>query len=50
MLAHGRRLGCTEAWVTTETSNTAALALYRATGGVAAEGHAVLVTCELSLE
>lgn len=29
MLAHGRALGCVEAWVATETDNTPARALYR---------------------
>ena len=35
MLAHGRALGCTEAWLGTEEDNLAARALYEATGGVA---------------
>lgn len=30
MLAHGREIGCTEAWLGTEETNTAANALYRA--------------------
>lgn len=29
LLAHGRRLGCREAWLGTEPENVAALALYR---------------------
>lgn len=33
LLAHGRSLGCTVAWVLTETDNTAARALYAAAGG-----------------
>ena len=33
LLAHGRRLGCREAWVATEPSNTAARALYASVGG-----------------
>jgi ribosomal protein S18 acetylase RimI-like enzyme len=35
MLAHGRRLGCTEAWLGTEPNNVAARALYVAAGGSA---------------
>jgi aminoglycoside 6'-N-acetyltransferase I len=35
MLAHGRRLGCTEAWLGTEEENLPARRLYEATGGVA---------------
>lgn len=34
MFAHGRALGCTEAWVGTEESNTPARRLYVAAGGV----------------
>jgi ribosomal protein S18 acetylase RimI-like enzyme len=34
MLAHGRALGCTEAWVGTEDTNVAAQRLYRGAGGV----------------
>lgn len=33
MLAHGRGIGCTEAWLGTEEANQAANALYRAAGG-----------------
>jgi ribosomal protein S18 acetylase RimI-like enzyme len=33
LLAHGRMLGCTNAWVGTETTNVAARALYAAVGG-----------------
>ena len=32
MLAHGRALGCTEAWLGTEETNTAARRLYESTG------------------
>jgi ribosomal protein S18 acetylase RimI-like enzyme len=35
MLSHGRRLGCTEAWLGTEPDNVAARALYVAAGGSA---------------
>lgn len=34
LLAHGRALGCIEAWVATEPDNTAARALYTRAGGV----------------
>lgn len=34
MLEHGRNLGCTVAWVLTDTTNAAANALYRSVGGV----------------
>ena len=33
MLAHGRELGCTEAWLGTEEANDAARGLYRSAGG-----------------
>ena len=33
MLAHGRALGCTEAWVLTDHDNTAAQRLYERAGG-----------------
>ena len=33
MLAHGRTLGCAEAWVATEEGNAPARALYAAAGG-----------------
>ncbi|MDB4889699.1 MAG: acetyltransferase, gnat family [Gemmatimonadetes bacterium] len=33
ILAHGRTLGCTEAWLGTEESNEAARRLYRGAGG-----------------
>jgi GNAT superfamily N-acetyltransferase len=35
MLAHGRALGCTEAWLGTEETNLAARRLYESVGGVA---------------
>lgn len=34
MLAHGRALGCTEAWLGTEATNEAARRLYLGAGGV----------------
>lgn len=33
MLAHGRALGCTEAWVLTDETNAAARRLYESAGG-----------------
>ncbi len=33
LFEHGRSLGCGEAWVLTETDNTAARGLYSAVGG-----------------
>ena len=33
MLEHGRALGCTEAWVLTDETNTAARRLYQSAGG-----------------
>jgi ribosomal protein S18 acetylase RimI-like enzyme len=35
MLAHGRSIGCTEAWVGTEVENVAARSLYERAGGEA---------------
>src|SRR5437868_5186056 len=35
MLAHGRALGCTEAWLGTEETNVAARRLYESAGGSA---------------
>jgi GNAT superfamily N-acetyltransferase len=36
LFTHGRKLGCTEAWVLTERTNTVARRLYAAAGGVEA--------------
>lgn len=33
LLAHGRQLGCAEAWVLTDSANVAATGLYSAVGG-----------------
>src|SRR3954469_2686027 len=44
--AHGRALGCREAWVLTEADNAAARGLYRAVGG--AEAGVVYVTIPLT--
>jgi ribosomal protein S18 acetylase RimI-like enzyme len=45
LLSRGRALGCTEAWLGTEESNTAARRLYAAVGGV--EEPMVYITFEL---
>ena len=42
LLALGKRIGCANAWVLTDRSNTAANALYRSAGGAAAEGDTVM--------
>jgi ribosomal protein S18 acetylase RimI-like enzyme len=39
ILAHGRSLGCTSAWVLTDTTNIPANALYRSAGGEAGVDH-----------
>jgi ribosomal protein S18 acetylase RimI-like enzyme len=46
LLAHGRTLGCSEAWVLTEADNVAARALYRAVG--ASESTCVMASFPLS--
>jgi ribosomal protein S18 acetylase RimI-like enzyme len=42
LLRRARELGCHEAWVATEVSNTAARALFAATGGKEHKEHAVV--------
>ena len=42
LLDHGRELGCVNAWVLTDRSNAAAMALYRSCGGVEATGDTVM--------
>jgi ribosomal protein S18 acetylase RimI-like enzyme len=42
LIQTGQELGCTEAWVATELSNSPARALYTALGGVPDEEHAVV--------
>lgn len=48
MLAVGRSLGCSEAWVLTERDNTAAMRLYASQGGAEHEPDAVMFTFRLS--
>lgn len=47
LLAHGRALGCREAWVLTEHNNVAARRLYAAVGGVEASEAPVMITFPL---
>ena len=42
MLAHGRALGCREAWVLAEDANLPARRLYQASGGVNAGEHVIM--------
>ncbi len=48
LLAHGRTLGCAEAWVLTTESNTAARRLYAAVGGVEESETPVMFTFSLA--
>ena len=48
ILAHGRALGCSEAWVGTEEMNAPARRLYRASGGVEDEDRFITYTFDLS--
>ena len=47
IVERGRAMGCKEAWVATEVSNTAARALYVAAGGAEDPDHAVVYTWKL---
>ena len=47
LLQHGKRLGCSEAWVLTERSNQAARRLYASTGGEEAPEDPVMFTFSL---
>ncbi len=47
LCAHGRRLGCSEAWVATEPDNLAARRAYAAAGGVEADAPFVMVNFRL---
>jgi ribosomal protein S18 acetylase RimI-like enzyme len=48
LLAHGKALGCTEAWVSTEPDNNAARGLYAAAGGIEEPQPFVLFTFPLN--
>ena len=48
MLAQGRALGCTEAWVLTDTDNAAAQRLYERAGGVEYPGGCAMYTFPLA--
>ena len=48
ILARGRALGCSEAWVGTEETNTPARKLYRTSGGVEDEDRFITYTFDLS--
>ena len=47
LCAHGKSLGCTEAWVATEPSNTAARRTYAAAGGTEDDEPFVMFTFNL---
>jgi GNAT superfamily N-acetyltransferase len=47
MLAHARALGCVNAWVLTERSNKAAMALYASAGGRESAPDEVMLTFDL---
>lgn len=46
-LEEAKRSGCTEAWVLTDRTNDAALALYKSVGGIEDEPEPVMFTFEL---
>ena len=48
LLAHGRALGCREAWVLTSYDNTAARRMYAAVGGVEEREPALMITFALA--
>jgi GNAT superfamily N-acetyltransferase len=48
MLDVGRRLGCSNAWVLTDDANAAAVALYRAAGGILASVPALMFEFDLT--
>lgn len=47
MLELGKQIGCVNAWVLTDRSNTAANRLYKSAGGEVAEGDTVMIEFEL---
>lgn len=50
LFAHGRVLGCTEAWVLTERTNAAARRLYAAVGGAEAADELTMFSFRLDRE
>jgi ribosomal protein S18 acetylase RimI-like enzyme len=48
LIERARSLGCSEAWVLTESSNEAAMAMYRAAGGQASPTASVMFTFPLA--
>lgn len=50
LLAHGRRLGCREAWVLTEAGNAPARRLYTGAGGTEDAEHSIVFTFRLDAE
>jgi ribosomal protein S18 acetylase RimI-like enzyme len=50
MLGEGQRIGCSEAWVLTERSNTAAMRLYSLTGGTQDRTDSLMFTFRLEPE
>jgi GNAT superfamily N-acetyltransferase len=48
LLAHGRTLGCREAWVLTSVDNTAARRMYAAAGGHEEDESPVMITFDLT--
>ncbi len=49
LLAHGKTLGCAEAWLGTERTNTAARRMYAAVGGEEEDEDTVIVWFDLEL-
>jgi ribosomal protein S18 acetylase RimI-like enzyme len=49
LLAHGRALGCTQAWVLTSPANADAVRLYTHAGGIAAEEPTVMYEFRLDV-
>jgi ribosomal protein S18 acetylase RimI-like enzyme len=50
ILEWGKSQGCAEAWVATEVGNTAARSLYKSTGGIEDDEHAVVYVFDLANE
>lgn len=50
LFAHGRKLGCREAWVLTSPANKAAIRLYESAGGTDLEDPPVMFTFKLGAD